>query len=227
MHHPPLAEFRQLAKSADYVPVYRQLVSDTLTPVSAFHKLDEGSIACLFESVIGGEKVGRYSFLATDPYLLLEARDREVTVTEFGRPAGEHIAGKSQQSKRTVENPLQALRELVATVKVAKVPALPPFVGGAVGYAGYDTVRYVERLPNAPADDRQLPDLAFAFFDHMLVFDNVRKTFFIIVLAKTTGADADAAYREACSRVDAWLAGSPAPAKHSRRPILKRPANWL
>ncbi len=206
MHHPSLAEFRQLAKTADYVPVYRQLVSDTLTPVSAFHKLDEGSIACLFESVIGGEKVGRYSFLATDPYLLLEARDREVTVTEFGRPAGEHVEGKSKQSSHTVENPLQALRELIATVKVAKLPALPPFVGGAVGYAGYDTVRYVERLPNAPTDDRQLPDLAFAFFDHMLVFDNVRKTFFIIVLAKTAGADADAAYREACSRVDAWLA---------------------
>ena len=69
-------------------------------------------------------------------------------------------------------------------VRVAKLPGLPPFIGGAVGYAGYDTVRYVEHLPNAPKDDRGLPDLAFAFYDHMIVFDNVQKTVVVVVLRR-------------------------------------------
>ena len=88
-----------------------------------------------------------------------------------------------------VANPLETLREQVQAVRVAHLPELPPFIGGAVGYAGYDTVRYVERLPNAPEDDRGLPDLAFGLFDHMVVFDNVRKTVHVLVLADLRGAD--------------------------------------
>src|SRR5262245_40158399 len=152
-HFPDFATFSKLADTHDYVPVYRRLLSDVLTPVSAFHKIDDGRSACLFESVIGGEKVGRYSFLAAEPFLVLEARDQEVTV---------HRNGKSERS--TVENPLEVLRERVQAIDVAKLAELPPFTGGAVGYAGYDTVRYVEHLPKAPQDDRKLPDLSFAFY---------------------------------------------------------------
>ncbi|TWT86771.1 Anthranilate synthase component 1 [Pseudobythopirellula maris] len=201
-HSPTLAKLKQLAADADYVPVCRRLVSDSLTPVSAFHALDArspGGPACLFESVIGGEKVGRYSFLATEPYRLLEARRDEVTVTDF-TPAG------PRRETFASDNPLETLREKVAEVRVAKIPGLPPFFGGAVGYAGYDTVRYVENLPDAPEDDRELPDLAFAFFDHMLVFDNVQKTLTVIALANTTdGADLDKDYQEACERVDSLV----------------------
>lgn len=196
-HRPTFAQFAELAKSADRVPVWRRLVSDSLTPVSAFHRLEasgESPVACLFESVIGGEKVGRYSFLATDPYLLLEAHGTRVTRTEYGSnaPAVETF---------DAENPLETLREEVGKVRVAKPEGLPPFVGGAIGYAGYDTVRYVEKLPNAPEDDRELPDLAFGFFDHLLVFDNVDKTLTVLVLASTDD-DQQAAYEAACSRVD-------------------------
>ena len=77
-HHPDLETFAKLAREADLVPVYRQLVSDSLTPVSAFHKIDAGRCACLFESVVGGEKVGRYSFLATEPFFEIEAYDRQL-----------------------------------------------------------------------------------------------------------------------------------------------------
>lgn len=214
-HHPDFDEFSKLATEADYVPVHRTLVSDTLTPVTGFHHLacsdgqeetaNGGPVACLFESVIGGEKVGRYSFIATDPYLLLEAYGTKVTVTEFDRQ------GRAGQSDSTeCENPLELLRERVAEVKVVHPPALPPFVGGAVGYAGYDTVRYVEHLPNAPEDDRELPDLAFAFFDHMVVFDNVQKTVTVIALAKVADAQNEgelrACYDEALSRVDTLVA---------------------
>src|SRR4051812_48663089 len=194
-HFPDFATFSRLAIEADYVPVYRRVLSDVLTPVSAFHKIDDGGCACLFESVIGGEKVGRYSFLAAEPYLLLEAHGKQSTVT---------VVRDGTPSTKSVENPLEVLREHVQAVRVAKLPGLPPFVGGAVGYAGYDTVRYVEHLPNAPFDDRGLPDLTFAFYDHMIVFDNVQKTAIAVVLAKT-GADHKPAYADACSRVDRFI----------------------
>src|SRR6478672_9916563 len=152
-HFPDFATFSKLAKGVDYVPVYRRVLSDVLTPVSAFHKIDAGSCACLFESVIGGEKVGRYSFLTADPFLRIEAYGRRVTI-------------HSSEGKREFDSadPLEDLRRVVGAYRVAHLDGLPPFCGGAVGYAGYDTVRYAERLPNAPLDDRQLPDLAFALF---------------------------------------------------------------
>src|SRR3954471_10398390 len=84
-HYPDFATFSKLAASADYVPVYRRVLSDVLTPVSAFHKIDDGGSACLFESVIGGEKVGRYSFLAAEPFMTFEARDCEVSITHKSR----------------------------------------------------------------------------------------------------------------------------------------------
>src|SRR5690606_16453971 len=107
----------------------------------------------------------------------------------------------TRRSSDLTDNPLEVLRERVQAGRVAKVPGLPPFTGGAVGYAGYDTVRYVENLPNAPSDDRGLADLSFAFYDHMLVFDNVQKTAVVVVLAKT-GGDLRTAYDDACRRVD-------------------------
>ncbi|TWT36070.1 Anthranilate synthase component 1 [Posidoniimonas corsicana] len=205
MHHPCPADFKQLASTADYVPVFRRLVSDSLTPVSAFDRLDEGASACLFESVIGGEKVGRYSFVAGDPFRMIEAHRDRVVITDFHRPADETPKPPTTAEQQS-DNPLELLREHVQAVRVAKLPGLPPFVGGAVGYAGYDTVRYVEHLPDAPEDDRELPDLSFAFFDHMVVFDNVSKTVYVIALADVSGASNDAqlaaAQQEAAARVD-------------------------
>lgn len=205
---PSFNAFSQLSAGVDFVPVYRRLVSDTLTPVTGFHHLDEGAVACLFESVIGGEKVGRYSFVASNPHLLIEAYDREVTISHFDRDLS--CTEPAKQESVESENPLELLRERVSQVRVAEMDDLPPFVAGAVGYAGYDTVRYTENLPNAPQDDRKLPDLAFAFFDHMVVFDNVQKTVIVIALADVREAKGEAslkaAYRAACEQVDAIVA---------------------
>jgi anthranilate synthase component 1 len=196
-HFPDFATFSKLAATADYVPVYRRVLSDVLTPVSAFHKIDDGGSACLFESVIGGEKVGRYSFLAAEPFMLAEATGKTWSMS---------LAQIKSFDEAAVDDPIEILRQYVASIHVAHLPELPPFVGGAVGYAAYDTVRYVEHLPNAPADDRQLPDLSFAFYDHMVVFDNVQKTAIVVVLAKTRyrGDEEKArhAYDEAIRRVD-------------------------
>jgi anthranilate synthase component I len=197
-HYPDFETFRRLARGVDLAPVYRQLASDMLTPVTAFQRLDSGECSCLFESVIGGEKVGRYSFLAGDPYLLIEARSHRMTITT---PRTEGPPGVEEFDSA---DPLEELRRRIMSLRAATLPELPPFCGGAVGYAGYDTVRYTENLPNAPADDRGLPDLAFAFFDHMVVFDNVRKTLLVVAMARVSGDGARLAeeYAEACGRVD-------------------------
>lgn len=191
-HFPVFSEFERHAREYPLVPVYRRLVSDTLTPVTAFHQLQGRSSAFLFESVVGGEHVGRYSFLTTEPRMRLLAYGTRVEVRE----------GTSVERLESA-NPLLVLRERLARHRVATLGDLPPFVGGAVGYIGYDAVRYWEPLPGGPLDDRRLPDVSLAFYDQMVVFDNVRKTMDVVVLAQADKArDASQAYAAACERVD-------------------------
>ncbi|WP_166827785.1 anthranilate synthase component I [Thalassoroseus pseudoceratinae] len=190
-HAPNFDEFQRLAQGARMVPVYRQLVSDTLTPVLAYCKLQWGPGSFLFESVIGGEKIGRYSFLGADPFLQIQAYGTRVTLTQ----------GESSESY-DCDDPLNELEKLLKQYPGVHVPGLPRFTGGAVGYAGYDSVRYTEHLPNAPEDDRNLPDLSFAFYDRMVVFDHVNKTVLVIVTARTDGDDLQTEYDRACERVD-------------------------
>lgn len=200
-HSPDFDAFCRIAQGADLVPVYRRLTCDTLTPVSAFHRIDSGDCACLFESVIGGERVGRYSFLTADPFLRLDAYANEVVVTS---PDG--------VERFHSDDPLDELKRRVEAVRAVTLPELPPFCSGAIGYAGYDTVRYTERLPNPPTDDRRLPDLSFAFFDRMVVFDQINKTMVVVVMAHLDGGnDPRAAYDDACRRVDELVALLEAP----------------
>lgn len=199
--------FSQLAAKADYVPVFRRLLSDALTPVQAFQRLDSSDAACLFESVIGGEKVGRYSFLASDPFQWIKACGSQVTIASRSDHRHNHSVSSPQWDSETFtsENPFQALREHLDAMRVAHPEELPPFIGGAIGYAGYDTIRYVENLPNAPHDDRQLPDLWFALFDSLVVFDHVQKTVIVLALADVTNKDPAAlrhAYDTSGQRVD-------------------------
>jgi anthranilate synthase component 1 len=205
-HYPSFDRFVHLARDADLVPVYRRVLSDSLTPVSAFHKIDSGRCACLFESVVGGEKVGRYSFLATHPFFEIEAYDDRVTINS---PSGVSASGAPTLVTRQFRsaNPMDELRRRVEAVRAVTLPELPPFCSGAVGYAGYDVVRYYERLPNPPPDDRQVPDLAFAFYDQMVVFDHVAKTIVVVAMARLNRPKVDVrtAYDDACRRVDALV----------------------
>jgi len=190
-HRPDFDEFCQLAAEADLVPVYRQLVSDTLTPLTAYCKVQWGACSFLFESVIGGEKIGRYSFLGSDPFLQLEAYGNEIVVTRDGN-----------QERFDCDDPLDELGRRLAEYKAVPLPGLPRFLGGAVGYAGYDVVRYTEQLPNAPEDDRRLPDMSFAFYDRMVVFDQINKTVLVVAYAKVNEGDLREQYDRACGRVD-------------------------
>jgi anthranilate synthase component 1 len=200
VHYPDFDKFAKLAGNARLVPVYRRIMADCLTPVSAFHKLDKGPCACLFESVVGGEKVGRYSFLTADPFMQIEARGQRITIVT---PQGTDVFESA--------DPLAELKRRVDELRAERLPELPPFISGAVGYAGYDVVRYVEHLPNAPADDRHLPDLAFAFYDRMVVFDNINKTVVVVAMARLDGTDPATAYAAACRRVDEMVAELAAP----------------
>ncbi len=190
-HCPTFQTFLQLAQQSDLVPVYRQLVSDTLTPVSAYCKVQSGTCSFLFESVIGGEKIGRYSFMGSNPFMRLEAYGHDVVVTEH-----------NTERRYTADDPLKELETLLDGYRAAHVSDLPRFCGGAVGYAGYDIVRYSENLPHAPEDDRKLPDLSFALYDRMVIFDQINKTVLVVAHAKTKGGDLKAEYAKACDRVN-------------------------
>ncbi|MEM9410391.1 MAG: anthranilate synthase component I [Planctomycetota bacterium] len=195
-YYPSQSEFLTLSNTHDAVPVYRRLLCDSLTPVSAFKRIDSGKEACLFESVVGGEVVGRYSFLAVEPTKRISAKGNTVVIDD-------------ENGSRTIEsaNPLDEFRKQIESVKVAKLDGMPPFTGGAIGYAGYDVVRYVESLPNAPKDDRQISDLSFAFYDCMLVFDNINKTLTVISLAWPSRFDGDAkqAQEHAKLKIDRYV----------------------
>lgn len=206
MPTPDANEFFHLAVTHDYVPVYRRLLSDTLTPVTAFGRLDDGGPACLFESVIGGEKVGRYSFLASMPDGRFAAKRNQISLK---------LPGTDETVQKEADDPLNEFRDHFH-FNVASLDGLPPFVGGAIGYAGYDVVRYVENLPNAPEDDRDLPDLDFAFYHTLCIFDHVKKTIVVVSLADcrevndTTGADQ--VYRRAKERLDLTIGKLSTPA---------------
>lgn len=189
-HFPSFDAFQTLAPQADLVPIYRQLTSDTLTPVEAFCKLQDSDRTFLFESVVGGEKIGRFSFIGAAPFMSIEASGTDVVVTE----------GATQRAYQA-DDPLQELETLLSKYRAVHLPELPRFCGGAVGYAGYDVIRYSENLPNSPSDDRKLPDLSFAFFDRMVIFDQIRKTILVVCHAKTTG-DLKTNYAAATASVD-------------------------
>ena len=190
-HQPTFQKFTQQARGGRLVPVYRQLVGDTLTPVTAYRKIEWGACSFLFESVVGGEKIGRYSFLGSDPFFRLEAFGNDVVETRG-----------DEQHRYRADDPLVVLAERLDEYRAVPSPDLPRFCGGAVGYAGYDVVRYSEHLPNAPADDRKLPDLSFSFYDRMVVFDQINKTVQVVAHARTDGSDLRAEYDRACARVD-------------------------
>lgn len=224
-YYPDLEVFRKSAAQGGRVAVFRRLMADRMTPVSAFAALSQDAErAFLLESVVGGEKIARYSFVGAEPATVFSAR---------GDAASIQRADGSVELLGKVGDPLAVLAGLLGRGKDAKgglstthptatagqvgtahpTIALPRFMGGAVGYAGYDTVRFYEGLPNAPQDDRGLDDIDFGIYDTLAIFDHVNKT--LLVVALTDGGGGEAGYRAACARIDEMVAK------------LKRPiANW-
>ena len=177
-YFPDIDTFRSAAQGADVVPVYRQLLADHLTPVTAFEVLGRDDHAFLLESVVGGERIARYSFIATRPALIYQAAGGRASLTRTGRLAG-------APDEFETADPLADLSKLLPRRTYRRDPALPAFTGGLVGYAGYDTIRYYEgeKLLNPPRDDRKLPDVLFGLYNELVVFDHVDKTIKVIANA--------------------------------------------
>jgi anthranilate synthase component 1 len=193
---PSRRDFERLSRTASVVPVYRELTADTLTPVSALERVAKGrSHAFLFESVVGGEKIARYSFAGTDPFATFTC--------EGGRATFGPVGGRRRETFAVGTDPFDALRTVLARYRSAPVPGLPRFSGGAVGYFAYDAARYVESLGDGPPDRLCLPDIDLMFVDSMLVFDHVTDTVKIVANARPREARSiAAAYRAAGERID-------------------------
>jgi anthranilate synthase component 1 len=188
--HPTRKEFLRLAKDHTLVPVCRILTADLETPVSAFLRAawsePEGF---LLESVEGGEQLGRYTFIGIEPFKRIVARGRDVAITEHGKTT--HFAG----------DVFAVLRDALAGHKPARLPGLPPFTAGAVGFFAYDAVRQIERLPELAKDELGVPDACLMFFDQVLAFDHVRKEIWLVATADVSVGKASDAYDRAIKRL--------------------------
>jgi anthranilate synthase component 1 len=183
---PSSSEFLQLGKEFPVVPIWRTLTADRETPVSAFEKLAGSGPAFLLESVEGGERWARWSFLGWDPAFILVSRNGE-TSSGIDLPEGD---------------PLHVLECLVERYRTPNLAGLPPLHSGLVGYLGYDCVRYIERLPNPPPDDRLLPEMVWQGVGALAAFDRSAQT---ITLVRNVFIESDplAQYQEAVACLDA------------------------
>jgi anthranilate synthase component 1 len=188
-------EFERLATRGNLIPVVREILADLDTPLSIFRRLDDGRTSFLFESVQGGEKWARWSFIGTGARATFRARGRSVEWEERGAVRHFEAAG----------DPLVELREHLARYRPVALDGveLPRFVGGAVGMIGYDWVRFIERVPDHNPDEIELPDLHFVLPETVVVYDNIRHTALIVRHAAVSpGGDPRASYREAVAAID-------------------------
>lgn len=203
VYTPDLSTFKSLAIDHNLIPLYREISADLETPVSAFLKTATGPYSFLFESVEGGENLARYSILGTEP--------SEVLTTGAGTEHGE-------------VDPLDLLRDRMATVKYAHVEGLPKFHGGAVGYLSYDTIRYFEPTVPPISDEKSgldVPEAVFMLTDSLLIFDHVRHTIFVVAHASVNG-DAETSYERATTKIEEIVSrlDRPVPPNKSRRNFL-------
>jgi anthranilate synthase component 1 len=202
---PSLDEFRALARDYTVVPVWREVLADYETPLSAFVKLVGDREGFLLESVEHAERWGRFSFVGRDPARTFVARGRNVEWLD-GEPAPEGVPSD--------RGTLAALEALLLLYRAPKLADLPPFHGGIVGWVGYDTVREIERLPNMPPDDLGLPDAVCSLAGQVAAFDHFRQRLFLIEnVYPRPDADLDALYRAASARLEVAVAelGHPLP----------------
>lgn len=181
MYHPSLDTIRELSSSGNLVPIYREIVADLETPVSAYLKVARGKYSFLLESVEGGERLGRYSFIGTDPY--------EVLITGPGTEAG-------------AIDPLRPLEHALSAYRPVHVEGLPRFLGGAIGYLAYETFRYYE--PKVPAPDLDpigVPESVLMLVDTVIVFDHLKHLIKVVSYVHTEG-DLTKAYQRAVDRIE-------------------------
>jgi len=196
-YYPNFDQFQKLTARGNTIPVYRQLLADALTPVSAYQRLAEpagrepAENAFLLESVVGGERIARFSFVAAAPEATFTAKRDDIVIRRSG----------GEPESLSSHDPLAELAGMLSTYQAVHLPNLPRFTGGIVGYAAYDMARYYEKLGDGPHDDRDLPDLSFGLYRTMVIFDHVSKTIKVVSNAHVTG-DPGKAYTEAVDAIE-------------------------
>jgi anthranilate synthase component 1 len=193
MHYPDFDTFSRLAGEGNLIPVYREILADTETPVTALMKLQDRPSVFLLESVEGGEKWGRYTFLGADPRKILRIRGPEVLIEENGATRAVPHGG----------DPLAVIREQLRAYRPASVAGLPRFFGGAVGFLAMTWCGNFERLPPRGLDDLRTDEAILLVTDTLIVFDNVRHTIKVTACAAIEGVtDLRTVYDETCARID-------------------------
>ena len=170
MFYPSLDEVRDLSKDYNTIPVSMEVYADMETPISLFKRFENNEYCFLLESVEGGEKWARYSFIGKDPFLIVKSYK---DTTEISDRDGNKLLEKG--------NPVEIIKKLMEKYKGLNLPNLPRFNGGAVGFFGYDIIRFYEHLPDVPVDDLELPECHFLFVDEVLAFDHLKQKIHIIV----------------------------------------------
>jgi anthranilate synthase component 1 len=181
---PDYKTFRRLAREGNLIPVCEVFRSDLLTPVGAYLRLARHSrYACLLESVEGGEKIARYTFVGVDPSEIFRYRDGISTIEKDG------------QVRSAPAPPIEFLRTMLGRYQPVRLPGLPPLVGGAIGYFGYEMVRLVEQVPLAPNDDLGLDDAVMMLYPGLVVFDHVKQRVWVVRNVYTNPREAGGSLR--------------------------------
>jgi anthranilate synthase component 1 len=193
-YKPTLEEFKQKATQGNLIPVYKEIYADLDTPVSAYMKIRDEKHSFLLESVEGGEKWARFCFLGCGPFTIVSSKGKTITITKNGK--------EENESAKEGATPLAVLKEILSQYKPVEDTGLPRFTGGAVGFIGYDMVRYFEKLPEDTEDDLDVPDSLFVIADTVMIFDNVSQTIKIVSNAYIEGENIDEAYGSALKKID-------------------------
>jgi len=202
MYYPSKKEFVKLAKKANVVPVYREILGDTSTPVSAFQRL-KNRHSYLLESVEGEEKIARFSFIGIEPSVIFKSKGDSVEILRHGKV-----------ERFFTDSPLKEIAEIMSCFKPASVKGLPRFSGGFVGYAGYDTVRFFEDLPDENPDELGMEDTVFMMADSQIIFDH--STHKIKVVANAYIDKQHGAYEKAIKKIDEIIGKLNRPVKKRR-----------
>ncbi|MFD2612025.1 anthranilate synthase component I [Paenibacillus gansuensis] len=214
MYTPELKEVLNLSRHYNLIPVVRHFMADTETPIRIFQHFYEEPNAFLLESVEGGVQWARYSFIGTDPFLLIQGKNGSMDITRGG------------VTETADEKPIELLKAYLRSYKSPALPELPPFTGGAIGFFGYDLLQYYEKLPAHRVDDLLMNDIQFMFCDQIIVFDHVKQQLKVIanvhVPEHATDREIAAAYELTCSKIEATVNRMRTPLPNlsgSQRPI--------
>ena len=210
MYSPTLEEFQKLATQGNLIPVARRILADLETPLSAYRKIRGAGESFLFESVEGGEHVGRYSFVGCNPRAVIRQDGGHVQIFENGRVTESFVVG------RDIKDGLEVVERVMKQYRAVAVPGLPRFTGGALGFIGYEFIHDIEPVvPRPPQDELKTPVLYFLIADQLLTFDRAQQTITILVNAILGEAETAAeAYENATSEIDRILALLEQPSEH-------------